>query len=58
MIYLLWRGRRCIVVSIDCVLLYFNCGIVAIGKNYREEEEDDDEERLDDFEGAKASKPF
>ena len=37
----------------------FNCGSVAIGKNYREEEEDDDdEERLDDFEGAKASKPF
>ena len=34
----------------------FNCGTVAIGENYRED--DDDEERLDDFEGGKASKPF
>ena len=33
----------------------FNCGTVAIGENYRE---DDDDERLDDFEGGKASKPF
>jgi hypothetical protein len=30
---------------------------MAIGKNYREDD-DDDEERLDDFEGGKASKPF
>ena len=36
------RGRRCIVVSIVFVLLYFNCGIVAISKNYRKEEEDDE----------------
>ena len=32
-LFALAGGRRCIVVSIVCVLLYFNCGIVAIGKN-------------------------
>jgi len=55
MIYLLSGGEEGDVLF-QLFVCCFNCGTVAIGKNYRED--DDDDERLDDFEGGKASKPF
>ena len=54
MIYLLWGEEGDVLFQL--FVCCFNCGTVAIGENYRED--DDDDERLDDFEGGKASKPF